>query len=127
MSENQPRETSIELHPHVPQLALSARAGELHPITPVYARGGRADPEEARGVVETIVQGLIDVFKPVVKVYADAARNVWQTLTSAGITPDMLREKQAMHHGRRYWTDTAGRIRRTSGRTPLLHNGRKPR
>lgn len=58
----------------------------------------------------------------------DAARQMFGNVKRAlrAMDTDAMREALAIDAGRRYWTDKAGRVRRTPGHRPLLHKGRKP-
>lgn len=83
-------------------------------------------PEPPRPV--SIFQPIEDAFQHVGSVLRDVMQGVWDAVRSAWRSmPDEVREAAAIRAGRRYWTDRAGRTRRTRGARPLLHNGRKPR
>lgn len=96
---------------------MNQHTGEVHPIEPIRQPGS----------FEVALNAIADGFKPLIKAYVEAGKWLMETLATAGITSDDLREQQAMKYGRRYWEDTKHRVRRTSGRTPLIHNGKKAR
>ena len=85
------------------------------------------DQAPTKSALEEAMKTLIDALKPTVNAYVEAGKWLMRTLTSAGITTDDLREQQAIRDGKRYWTDTKHQPRRTPGRNPLIHNGKKPR
>ena len=85
------------------------------------------DQTPTKSALEEAIQALIDALKPTVNAYIEAGKWLMRTLQNAGITTDRLREQQAIKNGNRYWEDTKHRLRRTPGRNPLIHNGKKPR